>query len=1020
MTIRHKCRYWAKTIASIALGLSISTAVADTTAKPGVWYGTLGIYPIIVCIESGKAAYYYPGQSADIDLDVKNGKWIETSHGETTGQWTIKEEPTRIEGIWRKPRGKVTQPINLNKLGDFPSACSSAVYRQALLLPDEPRLSLPLPQSGQVAALRHTAAVVKPNGELWMWSENQRQPKLVGKDYLRVALGAYHTVAIKADGSLWGWGSNVQGQLGGADVNGDQPVHMGDGFVAVAANEAYSLAVRKDGTLWSWGGAAQGTKGELLDTLKKPQLMGKSFVSVSAGDASFAALKSDGSLWMWGRDNDGQLGFGSEGSWHHRQYGYENLPALVSRDFAAVSAGYAHTAAVRSDGTLWTWGHGTWGKLGNGSEGEGSRVPVNIGSGYVLAVAGYLNSAALKADGSLWLWGGNQLGMFGDCTTKTHSKPVQVGTGFMQAALGADFLVALKPDGSVWTWGWSWDGDQMDTPRACRKPAKVVFGDGVNAWDKAAAEPIRMKLAEPRGSGDVVSIAAGESHSAMARANGSLWTWGSNEYGQLATGTTAYRNLPERSGNDVAEVYTDANHTLALKKDGSLWRWGAIGSQYPHGDLPISNNAAIAPVKVFSGTVRLLHSGYQMGRGLGLSSDGAILDWLYYWDSLKQPVEFGRDVREIAAARFRSYAIRTDGSLWELEQYPVKPPPKQVGKDFVHVVSGADHAYGIKADGSLWAWGENNMHQLGDGTRATQADPVKIGSGFVQVATGRFHGIALASDGSVWTWGDNETGVIGDGTTVAHPKPVKIGTGFVKIAAGDYHNLALKANGTLWAWGNNEDGQLGDGTHARRPAPIQVYPPVADRKAAVPATAMRSSVTSVRTGLVYSCAFYRDDSAKCWGSNGEGQLGNDRRLGQNPKPIAVDNKEMLLNRLASGTSRRLACTAAQAKQCARIEAKHPFLRGARMIVDDSTLLCALMKNGKIRCSYQPTVSSEKFVVDGVHDAVQFDFSYGHGCALQADGRVKCWGDNSHGELGNGTIVTSHSNYRRVATEVVEL
>jgi alpha-tubulin suppressor-like RCC1 family protein len=986
--------------------------------KPGVWNGTIGEYPVILCIESDKAAYYYPGQSGDINLNVKNGEWIEETRGDITAQWTIieriegNEEPNRIEGLWRKARSKVTQPIELWHLGDVPSACSSAVYRQALLLPDEPRLSLPLPQAGQVAAAHKTAAVVKPNGELWIWSENQRQPKLVGKDYLRVAVGSYHTVAIKADGSLWGWGSNERGQLGGEDVTGDQPVRMGDGFVAVAANNTFSLAVRKDGTLWSWGGAAQSMKGGLLEKRKtKPRLMGKSFVSLSAGDASFAALKSDGTLWMWGRDNDGQLGIGSEGSWYHRQYRDEQLPALVGKDFAVVSTGYSHTAAVRKDGTLWTWGHGTWGVLGNGTDDQGSRVPINIDNGYMLAVAGFLNSAALKADGSLWLWGGNQLGIFGDCTTKIHNKPVQVGTGFAQMALGEDFLVALKSDGGVWTWGWPWDGDQMDTPRACRKSAKVVFGDGVNAWDKAVAEPIRMNLAEPRGSSDVVSIAAGESHSAMVKADGSLWTWGSNEYGQLAIGTTEYRKLPQQSGMEFAEVFADANHTLALKKDGSLWRWGAVPSHYPRGDFLKAKNVAFAPVKVFPATVRLLHSGYEMGRALGISNDGAILDWGYYWDSSKQPVAFGRDVREIAAGRFRSYAIRNDGSLWELGQYPVKPPPKQVGKDFVHVVSGADHAYGIKVDGSLWAWGENGMYQLGDGTKATRADPVKIGSGFVQVSIGRFHGIALASDGSVWTWGDNETGVIGDGTTVARARPVKIGTGFVKITAGNYHNLALKADGALWAWGNNEDSQLGDGTNVRRLAPVQVYPAVADRKAAIPAPAMRSSVTSVRTGLYRSCAFYRDGSVKCWG-------GDNSHV--NPKPIAVEDKEQALHLLASDGSPRVDCTAAQAKVCDKIETKRPFLQGAQTIVDDGMLLCALMKNGKIRCSYRDENTSPDFVVDGVNDAVQFDFSAGHGCALQADGRVKCWGDNSHGELGNGTVITNHNNYRSVATEVVGL
>ena len=181
-----------------------------------------------------------------------------------------------------------------------------------------------------------------------------------------------------------------------------------------------------------------------------------------------------------------------------------------------------------------------------------------------------------------------------------------------------------------------------------------------------------------------------------------------------------------------------------------------------------------------------------------------------------------------------------------------------------------------------------------------------------------------------------------------------------------------------------------------------------------------SSVTSVRTSLYSSCAFFQDGSAKCWGSNSEGQLGNDNRRDLNPKPIAVENKEQVLNRLASFENRKLDCTTAGAKACNRIKAKYPFLQGAKMIVNDSMLVCALMKNGTIRCSYGEGFGSKQFVVDGVHGAIQFDYYDGHGCALQADGRVKCWGDNTHGELGNGTTVTNYHSYRSVAVEVVGL
>ncbi|HEY9025544.1 MAG TPA: hypothetical protein VIP05_14670, partial [Burkholderiaceae bacterium] len=310
-------------------------AHAAARPKPGVWYGTVGDHPVIACIEAERAAYYYPGQPADIALTLGEREWTETSQGKRTGQWTIEPQgasngdPNRIDGAWHDARGKARQSFELWFLADVPSACGSAVYRQALLPPGEARLTLPLPAPGQVAAHGSAAAVVQADGALWTWGRNQ-PPKQVGKGYVRVALGAYHVAAIKADGTLWGWGSNGSGQLGGEGIEGDSPVHMGDGFVAVAANDDYSVAVRKDGTLWSWGGAPHSVKGELIGNRpSRPRLMGKDYVSVSAGGGSFAAFKSDGSLWMWG---GGLLAGLSDGSWYYGQYGGEALPRIVARD----------------------------------------------------------------------------------------------------------------------------------------------------------------------------------------------------------------------------------------------------------------------------------------------------------------------------------------------------------------------------------------------------------------------------------------------------------------------------------------------------------------------------------------------------------------------------------------------------------------------------------------------------------------------------------------------------------------
>lgn len=1019
------------------LFLLSATVFADESPTLGVWYGSIGDYPIMLCMEKDKTAYYYEGQSSEIELSMKNSAhWVESVKGVVTGHWKISVQSesnnnrNRIDGVWRKAYGKREQPFELFYLNDASSACSSSSYQQTLLIPGEPQLSLPLPQAkSAVMASDKSAAVLKANGELWYWSERQPQPKVIGNEYVRAALGPSHILGIKRDGSLWGWGSNIYGQLGGDNISGENAVRMGDGFIAVAANRNYSFAIRKDGTLWEWGGLENDAKGNVSGIRHtKPTLLGKSFVSFSAGsDASYAAIKNDGTLWMWGNNRDGLLGIGDGGSWFNRMYQYEKLPALVGEGFMQVSVGYGHTAAIKKGGGLWTWGHQAWGQLGNGLDNGISLLPIKVGDGFSQVATSSLNTAAVKAEGTLWLWGGNQLGMFGDCdTAKIRNTPVQVGKDFEQVALGEDFLLALKPDGSVWTLGWPWEGDQLDVPRACRKPAQVVFGDGISGWDKPAKGMLKPKLSSPVMPANIISIAAGCSHSAMVKADGTLWTWGNNEYGQLADGTTQNHNRPKRIGDGFKRVSIDDHYTLALKNDGDLMRWGAIPTTYPRGDFSQSRDKALAPTKIFPGTTQLLRSGYQMGRGLGLGADGAILDWGYYSEASRAPTPFGHAVREIGAGSFGSYAIRNDGSLWSLSQYPIDPPPKQVGNDFLNIMVGAGHAYGIKANGSLWAWGDNHMYQLGDGTQTGRADPVRIGEGFVQVAIGRLHGIALAADGSIWTWGSNEVGALGDGTTLARPKPIKVGTGFAMVAAGDYHSVALKADGTVWAWGANEEGQLGDGTNIRRLTPTQIYPepsthskgaPLSTSSATIGAKTTDHTVTAVRVGLYFSCASFSDGQFMCWGSNAKGQLGNDRRLDQNPTPIVVEKKGGVAELFSA--SPMIDCQKS-GKACDKVFSKYAFLRGASAIVDDFGFVCAL-KKGKIRCSDRNDGGSSRSVVDGIHDAVMFDYRAGHGCALLSDGRVKCWGDNSHGELGNGTVVTDYRYYYGPqATEVVGL
>jgi alpha-tubulin suppressor-like RCC1 family protein len=301
----------------------------------------------------------------------------------------------------------------------------------------------------------------KTDGSLWAWGDNRfgqygdatsissTTPKRIGKDvgFARVAAGFGHYVAIRTDGSLVGWGGNSVGQLGlGTTVlSSATPTLIGTGYSDVATGGMHTIALKTDGSLWTWGSNVSGALGVVstetcqpsypYPCASKPSLVGTGYKAISAGASHTVALKSDGALWAWGDNSAGQLGvvstdFCKEGSnntgTNVNHLACSMTPKLVGTGFASVSAGYQHTLAIKTDGSLWAWGTNYWGYLGDGGSTGAIVAPKKIGSGFTHIAAGGYASVAIKADGTVWSWGWNQFGNLGDGTLVGHLAPALV------------------------------------------------------------------------------------------------------------------------------------------------------------------------------------------------------------------------------------------------------------------------------------------------------------------------------------------------------------------------------------------------------------------------------------------------------------------------------------------------------------------------------------------------------------------------------------------------------------------
>jgi alpha-tubulin suppressor-like RCC1 family protein len=248
-----------------------------------------------------------------------------------------------------------------------------------------------------------------------------------------------------------------------------------------------------------------------------------------------------------------------------------------------------------------------------------------------------------------------------------------------------------------------------------------------------------------------VAVVAGGSHSLGLKADGSLWTWGLNQIGQLGLGTTVGWNTPQLvvGYTDWVEVAAGSYHTLGMRAGGSLYSWGYNG--FGQLGLGYIKDGELEPLSVSTGWATVATGGHH---SLGRKIDGTLWAWGYNHDG----------------------QLGLGALFYPDDQYT----PQKVGTERtgVKVGGGGGYSLGLQANGSLWAWGRNNQGELGLGN--TSEEPVLSttqvpgASNWVAVVAGGSHSLGLKADGSLWAWGLNASGQLGLGDTVDQNAPTRV------------------------------------------------------------------------------------------------------------------------------------------------------------------------------------------------------------------------------------------------------
>jgi alpha-tubulin suppressor-like RCC1 family protein len=844
----------------------------------------------------------------------------------------------------------------------------------------------------EVGANSHVVAV-DSSGQLWAWGPNsvgqlgdgtttaKSSPVQIGTltDWDQIEVATQSVLAIKTDNSLWAWGANGSGRLGdGTSINKSSPVQIGTltdwSIVGMALGNA--AAVKTDGTLWVWGAASSGALGNGTTTpnVSSPIQVGTlaTWSTASAGNSFAHAISNTGNLWGWGINTSGQLGDGTATN--------KSSPVQIGAlsDWSVISAGSLSWLAIKTDGTLWSCGSNIYGQIGDGTTTNRSS-PVQIGTlnTWVEIDINAESCSARRSDGTVWVWGRNGSGQLGLSDSANRSSPTQLGTrsDYTKISVGTASSLFVTSDNYNWS--------------AFVNTASGQIGASSNNTPLPVAT-LTTKYAD---------VQRTDNQMTAVSTDGKLWTWGLNNAGQLGNGTTNNESLPTQVGTLTTWASTTKfgqSTPGAIKSDGTLWTWGynnqgnlgnstwGTADQYLYFPTPFTDRQ---------------YSDFSYGTAAYFISNGALYacgnnnyyevgDGTTVWRS--SPVQIGTqtDWSKVSAGSQFGLAIKTDGTLWSwgIEAGLVQGPevtnlantvsfssPVLIPITFGSLPEGVSYfnALALSINNYMFAWGRNSEYECGDGTLTKVTAPKMIGTlTWSQTSSGNYHSLAIGSDNTLWAWGYNNSGQLGLNDTDSRSFPVQVGTlsDYSKIAGGRTTSYFIRS-GQLWATGANNLGQLGDGTTTNRSSPVQIG-----------TLNNWSQVFATEDWTTF--AIKTDGTLWAWGSNNYGQIGDNTSTNRS-SPVQIGTLTTWATVSNGGYS-------------------------ALAVKNDGTLW-AWGYNGSGQLG-DGTITSKSSPVQ-IGTLTNWSRAYlgtSHAVAVKTDGTIWSWGGGSYGQLGTGSTVARSS------------